>query len=88
MLDRRDLMVRMGAAALATGAATTASTTAWAATTPVIEWNQHMFCSNTQKFPFSPRGTYKPEVSRLSADPLAICHLAPTGQISYTRSPF
>ena len=71
MLDRRDLMVRMGAAALATGAATTASTTAWAATTPVIEWNQHMFCSDTARFPFSPRGTYKPEPSRLSADPVA-----------------
>src|ERR1700722_1799262 len=25
---------------------------------------------------------------RLSADPSTICHLAPTGQISYTRSPF
>jgi predicted TIM-barrel fold metal-dependent hydrolase len=71
MLDRRDLMVRMGAAALATGAATTASTTAWAATTPVIEWNQHMFCSDTARFPFSPRGTYKPDASRLSADPVA-----------------
>jgi predicted TIM-barrel fold metal-dependent hydrolase len=67
MLDRRDLLASMGAAALAAGA----STEALAATTPVIEWNQHMFCSNTQKFPFSPRGTYKPEVSRLSADPLA-----------------
>ena len=67
MLDRRDLLASMGAAALAAGA----STGALAATTPVIEWNQHMFSSNTQKFPFSPRGTYKPEVSRLSADPLA-----------------
>ena len=67
MLDRRDLLASMGAAALAAGAATTAE----AAATPVIEWNQHMFSSNTARFPFSPRGTYKPEVSRLSADPLA-----------------
>jgi predicted TIM-barrel fold metal-dependent hydrolase len=66
MLDRRDLLASMGAATLAAGA----STEALAATTPVIEWNQHMFSSNTQKFPFSPRGTYKPKVSRLSADPL------------------
>ena len=67
MLDRRDLLASMGAAALASGAATTAL----AAGTPVIEWNQHMFSSNVARFPFSPRGTYKPEVSRLSADPLA-----------------
>ena len=70
MLDRRDLLASMGAAALATGAATTASTTAWAAATPVIEWNMHMFSSNIARFPFSPRGTYKPDVSRLSADPM------------------
>jgi len=64
--NRRDLMALMGAAALAgsTGAAS-------AATTPVIEWNQHMFSANIARFPFSPRGTYKPEVSRLAADPLA-----------------
>lgn len=67
MLDRRDLMASMGAAALATGAATSAQ----AAATPVIEWNQHMFSSNITRFPFSSRGTYKPDVSRLSADPLA-----------------
>ncbi len=67
MLDRRDLLASMGAAALVTGAATSAQ----AASTPVIEWNQHMFSSNIARFPFSPRGTYKPDVSRLSADPLA-----------------
>ena len=67
MLDRRDILASMSAAALAAGA----STTAQAAATPVIEWDQHMFSSNTARFPFSPRGTYKPEVSRLSADPLA-----------------
>ena len=67
MLDRRDLMASMGAAALAAGA----STAAQAAATPVIEWNQHMFCSDTTRFPFSPRGTYKPDATRLSADPVA-----------------
>ena len=66
MIDRRDLLAGVGAAALAAGA----STTAWAATTPVIEWNMHMFSSNIARFPFSPRGTYKPDVSRLSADPM------------------
>ena len=63
--SRRDVMALMGAAALA-GSATVAE----AAATPVIEWNMHMFSANTAKFPFSPRGTYKPDVSRLSADPL------------------
>ncbi|HEX4273472.1 MAG TPA: amidohydrolase family protein [Rhizomicrobium sp.] len=66
MLDRRDLLASMGAAALATGA----STAALAATTPVVEWNQHMFSSNVARFPFSPRGSYKPDASRLSPDPL------------------
>jgi predicted TIM-barrel fold metal-dependent hydrolase len=66
MLDRRDLLVSLGTAALATGAATAAQ----AATTPVIEWNMHMFSSDVARFPFSPRGTYKPDVSRLSADPM------------------
>jgi predicted TIM-barrel fold metal-dependent hydrolase len=67
MLDRRDLLASMGAAALAMGA----STAAHAAATPVIEWNMHMFSSNIARFPFSPRGTYKPDVARLSADPMA-----------------
>jgi len=62
---RRDMLTLMGAAMLA-GAARPA----WAASTPVIEWNMHMFSSNVARFPFSPRGTYKPDVSRLSADPL------------------
>jgi predicted TIM-barrel fold metal-dependent hydrolase len=70
MLDRRDLLASMGAATLAAGVSTATSTTAWAATTPVIEWNMHMFSSDVTRFPFSPRGTYKPDVSRLSADPV------------------
>src|SRR3954470_4981012 len=63
--NRRDLLGLMGAAALAAGIVP-----ARAAATPVIEWNMHMFSANTAKFPFSPRGTYKPDVSRLQADPL------------------
>ncbi|HEY0266141.1 MAG TPA: amidohydrolase family protein [Rhizomicrobium sp.] len=61
--DRREIL--MGVAALAVTA-----TAAQAAATPVIEWNMHMFSSDTAKFPFSPRGTYKPDISRLSPDPL------------------
>ncbi len=63
--NRRDVLTLMGAAMLAGAAGP-----AWAATTPVIEWNMHMFSSDVARFPFSPRGTYKPDVSRLSADPL------------------
>jgi predicted TIM-barrel fold metal-dependent hydrolase len=66
MVSRRELLAGMGAAALAAR-----TTPALAAATPVIEWNMHMFSANVAKFPFSPRGTYKPDVSRLSADPLA-----------------
>ena len=61
-LDRRTLLALSGAALAAPGIAATK--------TPVIEWNMHMFSSNTAKFPFSPRGTYKPDTTRLSADPL------------------
>ena len=64
--DRRALLGMMGAAMAATGAAA-----ATLSSTPVIEWNQHMFSSNIAKFPFSPRGTYKPDPTRLSADPVA-----------------
>ena len=63
-LDRRTLLAA-GAAALATPSLAQAKT-------PVIEWNAHMFSSNTAKFPFSPRGTYKPDASRLAADPLVV----------------
>jgi len=65
-MDRRHLLGLMGA-----GAASLAASDASAAAVPVIEWNQHMFSSNVAKFPFSPRGTYKPDPSRLSADPVA-----------------
>lgn len=63
-MDRRELLTLAGAAVVA------GATPALAAKTPVIEWNMHMFSSDTAKFPFSPRGTYKPDTSRLSADPL------------------
>ena len=61
-LDRRTVLAMSGAA-LATSAVAQAKT-------PVIEWNMHMFSSNVAKFPFSPRGTYKPDATRLAADPL------------------
>ena len=61
-LDRRTVLAMSGAA-LATRAVAQAKT-------PVIEWNMHMFSSNVAKFPFSPRGTYKPDATRLAADPL------------------
>jgi predicted TIM-barrel fold metal-dependent hydrolase len=61
-LDRRTL--------LAAGAALAASPAVAAAREPVIEWNMHMFSSDTARFPFSPRGTYKPDAARLAADPL------------------
>jgi hypothetical protein len=64
-MDRRHVLGLVGA-----GAASLAASAARAATTPVIEWNMHMFSSNVAKFPFSPRGTYKPDAARLSADPL------------------
>lgn len=37
----------------------------------IIEWNAHMFSRDTQRYPFHPRAAYHPDVSRLSADPLA-----------------
>ena len=65
-MDRRHVLGLMGA-----GAASLAASTARAAATPVIEWNQHMFSSNTEKFPFHPQAVYKPDASRFQADPLA-----------------
>jgi predicted TIM-barrel fold metal-dependent hydrolase len=37
----------------------------------IIEWNAHMFSSNTDRYPFHPRAAYVPKADRLSADPLA-----------------
>jgi predicted TIM-barrel fold metal-dependent hydrolase len=38
---------------------------------PVIEWNAHLFSSDTGRYPFHPRAAYTPGAARLSADPLA-----------------
>ncbi len=75
--SRRHLLGLMGAAAALGGSTLPAA----AAATPVIEWNAHMFSSDTTRFPFSPRGTYKPDTSRLSADPLVAyqAHLKEAG---------
>lgn len=37
----------------------------------IIEWNAHMFSSDTERFPFHPRAAYTPKPAMLSADPLA-----------------
>ena len=63
---RRDALALLGAAALAG-----APVPAFAADTPVIEWNMHMFSANTAKFPFHPNAVYKPDATKFPADPLA-----------------
>jgi len=37
----------------------------------IIEWNAHMFSSDTHRYPFHPRGTYEPKPEFRSPDPLA-----------------
>jgi predicted TIM-barrel fold metal-dependent hydrolase len=37
----------------------------------IIEWNAHMFASDTDAYPFHPDATYVPDPARRSADPLA-----------------
>ncbi len=37
----------------------------------IIEWNAHMFSSDTDRYPFHPRATYTPDVQQRSDDPLA-----------------
>jgi len=37
----------------------------------IIEWNAHMFSSDTARYSFHPRAAYVPDAARLSADPLA-----------------
>jgi predicted TIM-barrel fold metal-dependent hydrolase len=37
----------------------------------VIEWNAHLFSSNTKKYPFHQNATYTPDPSGLPEDPLA-----------------
>lgn len=38
--------------------------------TVIIEWNAHMFSSDTNRYPFHPRAAYKPQVADRAADPL------------------
>jgi predicted TIM-barrel fold metal-dependent hydrolase len=37
----------------------------------IIEWNQHIFSSDTTHYPFHPKAVYKPTTTMTSADPLA-----------------
>jgi predicted TIM-barrel fold metal-dependent hydrolase len=37
----------------------------------IIEWNAHMFSTDTDRYPFHPRATYVPGPERRSDDPLA-----------------
>jgi len=37
----------------------------------VIEWNAHLFSSDTDKYPFHPGATYQPDPANYPADPLA-----------------
>jgi predicted TIM-barrel fold metal-dependent hydrolase len=35
-----------------------------------IEWNHHVFSPDLERYPFHPRASYRPDVSREAADPL------------------
>lgn len=37
----------------------------------IIEWNAHMFSTDTARFPYHPRAAYIPDTSEWSTDPLA-----------------
>jgi len=37
----------------------------------MVEWNQHMFCSDVARFPFNPRATYRGNPAHYPVDPLA-----------------
>ena len=47
----------------------------------IIDWNVHMFSSNTDRYPFHPRATYVPAPKQTSADPLQdyLDHMAAEG---------
>lgn len=36
----------------------------------IIEWNHHLFSSDTGRYPFHPQAAYTPAVAQLSADPI------------------
>ena len=37
----------------------------------IIEWNAHMFSSDTERYPFHPRASYKPKPDKRFPDPLS-----------------
>ena len=37
----------------------------------IIEWNVHMFSSDTERYPFHERAAYTPRAEMLDEDPLA-----------------
>ena len=42
----------------------------------IIEWNAHMFSSDTDRYPFHPRATYTPDAQQRSdlGDPYPLAH--------------
>jgi predicted TIM-barrel fold metal-dependent hydrolase len=47
----------------------------------IVEWNTHLFSSDTERYPFHPRAAYVPKPEHLFADPLAdyLAHMAREG---------
>jgi predicted TIM-barrel fold metal-dependent hydrolase len=47
----------------------------------IIEWNVHLFSSDTERYPFHPQAAYVPGAESLSADPLAdyLAHMEQEG---------
>jgi predicted TIM-barrel fold metal-dependent hydrolase len=37
----------------------------------IIEWNEHMFSSDTERYPFHPNAVYHPKTDSMAEDPLA-----------------
>lgn len=37
----------------------------------IVEWNHHLFSSDTETYPFHPDATYEPDPSRRHEDPLS-----------------
>jgi predicted TIM-barrel fold metal-dependent hydrolase len=38
----------------------------------IIEWNEHMFSSDTERYPFHPNAVYHPKTDTMAEDPLAV----------------
>jgi len=51
----------------------------------IVEWNAHMFSSDTQRFPFHELATYTPAEDRLLADPFA-AYLRRMGEVGLDRA--